>query len=96
VDHIVPKNRIAKMDQFDKLTEEQMLIVMENRENLMITSAAANTSRGDRTFAQWKVHARSGTRVKQEFLDRMKVVEKDLEIKLQAQIDDFVRANNNL
>lgn len=45
-DHIVSMKNIAKMENFDKLTKEQQLKVLNNEENFLGLSEAANKSKG--------------------------------------------------
>ncbi len=93
-DHVVPKDRIAKMEGFDKLTEEQQITVFNNKDNIMGLSEAANKSKGTKSYREWTHHISSGTEVDPAFRERMMRVEQELEIRLQQQIDEFVKINS--
>lgn len=45
-DHIVSMKNMAKMENFDKLTKEQQLKVLNNEGNFLVLSEAANKSKG--------------------------------------------------
>jgi 5-methylcytosine-specific restriction endonuclease McrA len=96
-DHIVPMDKITRMDGFGKLTREQQLEVLNNEENFVGLSKSANTSKGTKSYEEW-THYRKGKtgeiEVDPKFREEMMEKEKILEGKLQKQIDDFNKINN--
>lgn len=93
-DHIVPMDRITRMEGFDTLTREQQLAVLNNPENFVGLSASANTSKGPKTFAEWTQHKSRGIDVDPDFRREMMEREQQLERRLQQQIDELNRLNN--
>ncbi|OOM07381.1 phage late control D family protein [Clostridium saccharobutylicum] len=95
-DHIVSMDKISKMDGFGKLTKEQQLEVLNNPENFIGLSKSANTSKGAKSYEEW-THYKKGKigeiEVEQEFRNRMMEKEREMERKLQKQIDNFVKHN---
>ncbi|KAA0745173.1 hypothetical protein DN389_11930 [Bacillus sp. AY3-1] len=91
-DHIVSMDRIARMDGFGNLTEAQKLEVLNNPENFTGLSKSANTSKQSKSFEEW-THYKKGKpgeiEVNPKFREKMMVIEKELERKIQKQIDDF-------
>ncbi|WP_188742450.1 hypothetical protein [Agromyces bauzanensis] len=53
VDHVVPLNEIVRMKGFDALRPERQLEVVNDIRNLRAVDAAANASRGDRSWSAW-------------------------------------------
>ena len=53
-DHIVPYQRIQRMEGFDRLTEAQQRQVVNWSENFHAISARANQSRQEKSFVQWE------------------------------------------
>ena len=53
-DHIVPYQRIQRMEGFDRLTEAQQRQVVNWSENFHAISARANLSRQEKSFVQWE------------------------------------------
>lgn len=47
---------IAKMENFDKLTKEQQLKVLNNEENFLGLSEAANKSKGSKSYSDWTIY----------------------------------------
>lgn len=92
-DHIVPMKSIAKMENFDKLTKEQQLKVLNNEENFLGLSEAANKSKGSKSYSDWTIYKKEKIEVDPKFREEMIKKEKELEMKLQKQIDDFVEGN---
>ncbi|MGO4531469.1 hypothetical protein AB4Z30_20515 [Paenibacillus sp. 2TAF8] len=96
-DHIVSMDRISKMDGFGKLSYAQKLEVLNNPDNFIGLSKSANTSKQSKSFEEW-THYKKGKKgeieVNSEFREKMMVKEKELERKLQKQIDDFNSINN--
>ncbi|MHA6533126.1 HNH endonuclease [Paenibacillus sp. BAC0078] len=95
-DHIVSMDRITRMEGFGDLTEAQKLAVLNNTENFIGLSKSANTSKQSKTFEEW-THYKKGKKgeieVNPEFRSKMIQIERELERKLQKQIDDFVELN---
>jgi hypothetical protein len=91
-DHIVPMDKITKMDVFGKLTREQQLEVLNNEENFTGLSKSANTSKQSKSYEEW-THYKKGkpgeVEVNPEFRNEMIEKERELEGKLQKQIDDL-------
>lgn len=96
-DHIVPMNNITKMDGFGKLTKSQQLEVLNNPDNFIGLSKSANTSKQSKTFEEW-THYKKGKKgeieIDSEFRQRMMIIEREIERKLQKQIDDLNNLNN--
>ncbi|WP_239693990.1 hypothetical protein [Bacillus cereus] len=92
-DHIVSMKNIAKMETFDKLTKEQQLKVLNNEENFLGLSEAANKSKGSKSYSDWTIYKKEKIEVDPKFREEMIKKEKELEMKLQKQIDDFVEGN---
>lgn len=89
-DHIVPMDKIAKMEGFDLLTKEQQLQVLNNPDNFTGLSPSANTSKGPKSFAEWTEHKSRGIQVDPNFRQEMILREQQLEGQLQNQIDNFL------
>ena len=96
-DHIVPMNKITKMDGFGKLTKSQQLEVLNNPDNFIGLSKSANTSKQSKSFEEW-THYKKGKKgeieVDPEFRQKMIIIERELERKLQKQIDDLNKLND--
>jgi len=92
-DHIVSMKNIAKMENFDKLTKEQQLKVLNNEKNFLGLSEAANKSKGAKPYSDWTIYKKEKIEVDPKFREEMIKKEKELEMKLQKQIDDFVEGN---
>jgi hypothetical protein len=71
--------------------------VLNNPDNFIGLSKSANTSKQSKSFEEW-THYKKGKKgeieVNSEFREKMMVKEKELERKLQKQIDDFNSINN--
>ncbi|BAU27218.1 uncharacterized protein DUF4280 [Aneurinibacillus soli] len=96
-DHIVPMDKITRMDGFGKLTEKQKLEVLNNPENFIGLSKSANTSRKTKSYEEWTHYKKDKPgqiEVNPDFRNKMIKKERELERKLQQQIDDFNRKNN--
>lgn len=92
-EHVVSMDQVTKMEGFDKLTDAQKLEVLNNPENFIGLSEAANTSKGSKTYEAWTHHKKTGTPVSPEFREKMMKAEKETAQRLQQQIDDFVVLN---
>lgn len=95
-DHIVSMDKITRMEGFDKLTFEQQLEILNNPENFVGLSEAANTSKGNKSYAEW-THYKKGSNeeieISKSFRDEMIKKEQTLEIEIQKQIDELVIKN---
>ncbi|EJR37574.1 hypothetical protein [Bacillus cereus] len=92
-DHIVSMKNIANVEKFYKLTKEQQLKVLNNEENFLGLSEAANKSKGSKSYSDWTIYKKEKIEVDPKFREEMIKKEKKLEMKLQKQIDDFVEGN---
>ena len=52
-DHIVSMDKIAKMENFDKLSKENQIKVLNYEENFTGLSKSANTSKGAKSYSEW-------------------------------------------
>ncbi|HDR8277372.1 TPA: hypothetical protein QC121_004699, partial [Bacillus cereus] len=78
-DHIVSMKNIAKMENFDKLTKEQQLKVLNNEENFLGLSEAANKSKGAKSYSDWTIYKKEKIEVNPKFREEMIKKEKELE-----------------
>jgi len=90
-DHIVPMDKITRMDGFGKLTLEQQVKVFNNPENFVGLSKAANTSKGSKAFEEWTMYKKENIPVDPVFRENMMKKAAELEGKLQKQIDDLLK-----
>ena len=89
-DHIVSMERITKMDGFSKLTPENQLRVLNEPDNFVGLSEAANKSKQAKTYAEWTEHKGLGVKVDPAFRERMIQVERNVEPKLQTRIQELL------
>ncbi len=93
-DHIVPVDKITRMEGFDKLTNEQKEAVLNNPKNFIASSPSANSSRQSKSFAEWEYY-KPGTpeqiKVNEVLRQQLMKKEKILERELQQQIDDLLK-----
>ncbi|WBW97144.1 hypothetical protein [Oceanirhabdus sp. W0125-5] len=92
-DHIVSMDKITKMEGFDKLTKEQQKQILNNPDNFIGLSEAANKSKGAKSYSEWTIYKKENIEVDPQFREKMIKKEKELEIQLQKQIDDLVKEN---
>ncbi len=88
-DHIVPMDKITKMDGFDRLSDADKLRVLNYDRNFMAASASANSSRQAKSFAEWlyyKEGKRGEIRVNEKIRQKMMKNEKRLARELQGYI----------
>src|SRR5699024_8706557 len=90
-DHIVPLEKISRMEGFESLTYKQQQQIANFPENFTGLSEAANTSKGSKTYAEWSMYKKEKISVNPEFREKMILKENELEIKLQKAIDDFIK-----
>ncbi|EJR36009.1 MULTISPECIES: hypothetical protein [Bacillus cereus group] len=64
-----------------------------NEENFLGLSEAANKSKGSKSYSDWTIYKKEKIEVDPKFREEMIKKEKELEMKLQKQIDDFVEGN---
>lgn len=88
-DHIVSMDKISKMAGFGELTEKQQLEVLNNPENFVGLSKTANTSKGAKSYEEWKEYKKENISVDSAFRKKMINKSNEMEGKLQKQIDDF-------
>ncbi len=62
-DHIVPMDKISRMEGFEKLTKQQQLEVLNNPDNFIGLSESANTSKGAKSFEEWTTYKKENIQV---------------------------------
>ncbi len=96
-DHIVPMDKITRMEGFGKLTYKQQLEILNNPKNIIGTSISANSSRGAKSFAEWEYY-KPGTpeQIKVNEVLRQQLIKKEkiLEVEIQQYIDYLVKLNS--
>jgi len=92
-DHIVPMDKITRMEGFETLTREQQLSVLNNPDNFTGLSESANTSKGSKTYQEWTRHKSKGIDVDPAFRNEMMQREIQVERQLQQQIDNLNSLN---
>ncbi|MGY0040401.1 hypothetical protein [Pedobacter sp. NJ-S-72] len=92
-DHIVPMDKITKMEGFGELTKEQQLQVLNNPDNFIGLSESANCSKGSKTYQEWLRHKSKGIDVDPVFRNEMIQREAQIEGQLQQQIDNLNSLN---
>ena len=90
-DHIVPMKRITEMPGFKEINYENMLRVLNFKPNYTGLSKAANTSKGEQTFAQWLRHDKLGINVDPAFRAKMMAEEARLEPILKTFIQKLLK-----
>ncbi len=90
-DHIVPMDRITKMEGFEKLTKSQQLEILNYEENFIGLSKSANTSKGSKTYAEWDTYLKENIPINPKFREEMILKEKILEGKIQQMIDNMLK-----
>nr|WP_251030360.1 pre-toxin TG domain-containing protein [Bacillus sp. ISL-35] len=88
-DHIVPLDKIARLEGFEKLTYYQQKEIANFIENFIGLSEAANTSKGSKSFADWYIYKKENIPVNPIFREKMILKEKELEIEIQKIIDGY-------
>lgn len=81
------------MENFDLLTKEQQVKVLNNPENFIGLSETANKSKGSKSYSEWTIYKKENIEVDSEFREGMIKREQELEKKLQKQIDNFIEEN---
>lgn len=90
-DHIVPADRIMRMDGFSDLPKADQIDILNLQENFHGLSRSANSSRGNKSFTEWIEHASSGTQVDTALRQRMIPEETRLTEQIQRLIYDRLR-----
>jgi hypothetical protein len=90
-DHVVPMDKITRMDGFERLTLEQQKQVLNDPINFIGLSKTANTSKGSKSFSQWTEYKKGGIKVSPEFRERMMKLETQLELDIQSKIKTLVK-----
>ncbi|TDL77914.1 ribonuclease YeeF family protein [Peribacillus frigoritolerans] len=90
-DHIVSMDIISKLNGFDNLSYNQQLEVLNNIENFIGLSKTANTSKGSKSYSEWTIYKKENIEIDPIFREKMMKKEIELEIKLQKQIDEFLK-----
>ena len=88
-DHIVPMDKITRMEGFDTLTKEQQIEVLNYKDNFIGLSEAANKSKGSKSYSEWTTYKKENIEVDSNFRTKMIEKEKQLEIDIQNQIDEI-------
>jgi hypothetical protein len=83
------------MTNFNLLTEEQQIAVLNLQINFAALSPRANSSKGSKTYANWTRHENLGINVDPGFRREMVRKENEARQQLQAQIDEFVVTNSS-
>lgn len=89
-DHIVSMDKITKMENFDKLTTENKLKVLNYEDNFTGLSRSANASKGAKSYSEWTTYKKDNIPISQEYRTRMMAKEAELEPILQGMIDGLV------
>ncbi len=90
-DHIIPLETIRKMPGFALLERKRQKTVANYDPNIEPMSEAANKSRGDKSFEDWKEHKELGLKVNEAFRQRMIKKEGHLKVEIQSLISDLLR-----
>ena len=86
-DHIVSMDKITKMENFDKLSTENKLKVLNYEDNFTGLSKSANASKGAKSYSEWTVYKKDNIPISQEYRTKMMAKESALETILQGMID---------
>lgn len=90
-DHIVPLDKIARMEGFDRLDYKQQKQISNFSGNFTGLSPTANTSKGSKTYAEWTMYKKEKLPVNPYFRKKMMLKENELEINLQEEIDTLIK-----
>ena len=88
-DHIVSMDKITKMENFDKLSTENKLKVLNYEDNFTGLSKSANASKGAKSYSEWTLYKKENIPISQEYRTKMMVKESILEPILQGMIDEL-------
>lgn len=89
-DHIVSVDFIRTRPGFARLSRENQAKVLNRPDNFVAMSPTANSSKGGKSFREWKEHKTLGP-VDENFRREMIRREEDLLPKIDKQIDDLLR-----
>lgn len=89
-DHIVSMDEVTRMDNFDKLTKDQQIAVLNNENNFIGLSEAANKSKGKLSYEEWTEYKKEGIKVDESFRTKMIKKSEELRKELQKQINNFL------
>ena len=89
-DHIVSMDEITRMDNFEKLTKNQQIAVLNNENNFIGLSEAANKSKGKLSYEDWTEYKKDGIKVDENFRTKMIKKSEELRKELQNQINNFL------
>ena len=78
-DHIVSMDKITRMKGFEKLTKAQQKQVLNNKNNFIGLSEAANKSKGSKSDSEWTEYKKEGIQINTEFRKEMVRKENELE-----------------
>ncbi|MBL7701139.1 MAG: DUF4157 domain-containing protein [Ferruginibacter sp.] len=92
-DHIVPFSEIIVMTNFDLLTVEQQIAVLNLQSNFVALSQRANGSKGSRSYSQWTRHADLGIDVDASFRRQMMRREVEARQAVEAKIAEYLAMN---
>ncbi len=92
-DHIVSMDKISRMKNFNKLTFEQQVQILNFEENFVGLSKSANASKGAKSFAEWTTYIKEGITVNPAFRMKMMQLEVQLEGKIQNMINTMAKSN---
>jgi|GEM_PF-5150205 len=101
-DHIVPFSHIVIMDGFSLLSEDEMLAIVNWRDNLIAMDSQKNVQRGDKSWRQWQVEALSNFDSSVSPADRIAKVnemiakEAELSQKIQSMIYTYITVRYRL
>ncbi|PIF34334.1 uncharacterized protein DUF4157 [Flavobacterium sp. 9] len=92
-DHIIPFATIVQMSDFNFLTTEQKIAVLNLIDNFAALSPRANSSKGSKSYSQWTRHAELNIPVDTGFRRTMMRRETQARAALVAKINEFLRLN---
>jgi hypothetical protein len=86
-DHIVAMDKIARLENFDRLTPTEMVNVLNHPDNFMGLSPSANASKGSKSYVEWTTYVKENLPVDPAFREMMMKRELELLSELQALIN---------
>ena len=90
-DHIVSMDKIAKMENFDNLSTENQIKVLNYEENFTGLSKSSNTSKGAKSYSEWTTYKKENIPISMEYKAEMMKKESALEPVLQGMIDGLLK-----
>ncbi|WP_415918583.1 hypothetical protein [Staphylococcus warneri] len=70
-DHIVPFKEITKMDNIEKLSFDEIKDILNYRKNFIGLSKIANSSKGSKSYQEWRVYRKENLSINKEFREKM-------------------------